>query len=164
MTHEDVSFNDPAVAGDDELAALRRERDDLYERLLRSVAEFDNYRKRTDRERGEVSERAAALVIEDLLPVVDDLERALTAAADSPDPSLRAGVELIHRALLDVLRRRGVEPFESVGQMFDPEWHDAVASERADGHPEGEVVRELRRGYRIGQRLLRAAQVTVAKA
>lgn len=164
MAHEDVSFNDPAVAGDDELTALRRERDDLYERLLRSVAEFDNYRKRTDRERGEVSERAAALVIEDLLPVVDDLERALTAAADSPDPSLRAGVELIHRALLDVLRRRGVEPFESVGQMFDPEWHDAVASERANGHAEGEVVRELRRGYRIGQRLLRAAQVTVAKA
>ena len=164
MAHEDLSFNDPAIAGDDELTALRRERDELHDRLLRSVAEFDNYRKRTERERRELAERAAASVVEELLPIVDDLERALAAAEDSPDQSLRDGVVLIHRALLDLLRRRGVEPFDSVGQMFDPEWHEAVASGPADGRPDGEITRELRRGYRIGQRLLRAAQVTVAKA
>jgi molecular chaperone GrpE len=164
VAQEDVSINDPVVAGDDELAALRRERDDLYDRLLRTTAEFDNYRKRIDRERREFAERAAAAVMEDLLAVVDDLERALAAAADSPDLALREGVELIHRSLLDLLRRRGVEPFASVGQPFDPEWHEAVASEPADGRRDGEITRELRRGYRIGPRLLRAAQVTVAKA
>lgn len=164
MAHEHLSFNDPAIAGDDELTALRRERDELHDRLLRSVAEFDNYRKRTERERRELAERALAAVVEDLLPIVDDLERALAAAEDRADQSLRDGVVLIHRGLLDLLRRRGVEPFDAVGQMFDPEWHEAVAGEPADGRPDGEITRELRRGYRIGQRLLRAAQVTVAKA
>jgi molecular chaperone GrpE len=164
VAHEDVTFKAPAAAGDDEITALRRERDDLYERLLRSAAEFDNYRKRTDRERREIFDRAAAGVLEDLLPIVDDLARAIAAAADSPDPALRDGIELIHRALLDLLRRRGVEPFESVGEMFDPEWHEAVASEPAGDRPDGQITRELRRGYRFGERLLRAAQVTVAKA
>ena len=164
MAQEDVSLNEPAVAGGDELAALRRERDDLYDRLLRSVAEFDNYRKRVERERREFAERGTIAVMEDLLPVIDDFERALAAAEATSDPALREGVELIYRSLLDVLRRRGVEPFDSVGATFDPEWHEAVAREPANGRPAGEIVRELRRGYRIGDRLLRAAQVTVATA
>ena len=83
----------------------------------------------------------------------------------SPTPSsLASGVEIIHRQLLDVMRRRGVEPIESVGRDFDPSWHEAIASEPADGHRDGEVIDELRRGYRIGSRLLRPAQVRVAKA
>jgi len=151
------------------LAALQQERDDLYDRLLRTTADFDNYRKRIDRERRDVSEAAAADLLRDLLPVVDDLERALEAepgpAADGDRfARFREGVELIHRQLLDVMRRRGAEPFESLGQPFDPSWHEAVASEPANGRPDGEIVDEIRRGYRLGSRLLRPAMVRVAKA
>lgn len=148
---------------------LQQERDDLYDRLLRTTAEFDNYRKRIDRERRDVSEAATADLLRDLLPVIDDLERALGAApGEGPDASrfapFREGVELIHRQLLDVIRRRGAEPFDSVGQPFDPSWHEAVASEPAAGRPDGEVIDEIRRGYRLGSRLLRPAMVRVAKA
>lgn len=156
-----ASQGDASVAGDD---ALRRERDDLYDRLLRMTAEFDNYRKRTDRERRELSEAAGADLIRDLLPVVDDLERALAAPAEAGSASYRNGVELIRRQMLDVLRRRGVEPLEVVGADFDPLWHEAIADEPANGRRDGEIIAEVRRGYRIGSRLLRAAMVKVAKA
>ena len=150
-------------------AALRSERDDLYERLLRTTAEFDNYRKRIERERREWSESAAADVIRNLLPVLDDFERALGAPVDpqaGPEAiaRYRDGIDLIRRQLLDVLRRNGVEPFDVVGRDFNPEWHEAVTTEPADGHRDGEVTAELRRGYRIGQRLLRPAMVKVAKS
>jgi molecular chaperone GrpE len=151
-----------AATADDELAALRRERDDLRDRLLRASAEFDNYRKRTDRERRELSEGASVDLIRDVLPILDDFERAL--AAPGWDANTRRGVELIHRQLLDTLRRRGVEPLEVVGTNFDPAWHEAVAAEPANGRPDDEVTAEVRRGYRIGQRLLRPAQVKVARA
>jgi molecular chaperone GrpE len=164
VAREDITVNEQETAGEDEIVALRRERDDLLDRLLRSAAEFDNYRKRTDRERRELSEAAAADLIRDLIPAIDDLERALAASIDGSDPALRAGVELIHRQLMEALRRRGVEPFESVGQPFDPAWHEAIASEPADGRPDGEITGEIRRGYRIGSRLLRPAMVKVAKA
>ena len=157
------SVDTPSAATGDE--AVRRERDDYYDRLLRLTAEFDNYRKRTDRERRERAEAAGMDVIRDLLPVLDDLERALAAPIDSrANASVREGIELIHRQLLDVVRRRGVEPFDVVGQIFDPEWHEAVANEPANGRPDGEITAELRRGYRISQRLLRAPMVRVAKA
>ncbi|HSD10640.1 MAG TPA: nucleotide exchange factor GrpE, partial [Candidatus Binatia bacterium] len=150
MSSEELS---ESPDGQDQLSeeALRRERDEIYERLLRTTAEFDNYRKRTDRERRELSEAAAADLIRDLLPVVDDLERAL--AAPSADVSRdRSGVELIRRQLLEVLRRRGVEPLDVMGRDFDPSWHEAVADEPAAGRREGEITSEIRRGYRIGQR------------
>jgi molecular chaperone GrpE len=153
----------PAVASDD---ALRRERDELYDRLLRVTAEFDNYRKRTERERRDLAEAAGIDVIRDLLPAIDDLERALAAPAERGGPAARYrnGVELIRRQLLDVLKRRGVEPFDVVGRDFDPEWHEAVSDEPADGHRDGEITAEIRRGYRVGSRLLRPAMVKVAKA
>jgi molecular chaperone GrpE len=162
-----------AAATEDALQSLRAERDDLYDRLLRTTADFDNYRKRIERERREVSEAASADLIRDLLPVVDNLERALDASANvagegdgSEDGTgaLRRGVELIHRLLLDALRKRGVEPFESVGREFDPAWHEAISYEAGSDRPEGEILGEVRRGYRLGQRLLRPAQVRVAKA
>lgn len=152
------------AAGTESADTLRQERDEAQDRLLRTAAEFDNYRKRTERERRELSEAVAADLVRDVLPVVDDLERALSASQDSADPGLRLGVELIHKQLLDALRRRGAEPFESVGRDFDPAWHEAVASEPAKGHRDGEIVAEMRRGFRIGSRLLRPAQVRVAKA
>ena len=162
-----------AAATADALQSLRAERDDLYDRLLRTTADFDNYRKRIERERREVSEAASADLIRDLLPVVDNLERALEASAnaagesdvsDDSTAALRRGVELIHRQLLDALRKRGVEPFESVGHEFDPAWHEAISYEAGSDRPEGEILGEVRRGYRLGQRLLRPAQVRVAKA
>lgn len=148
--------------------SLQQERDDLEERLLRTAAEFDNYRKRTDRDRRELHDFITADLVRDLLPVLDDLERAIGAVGDTSDnpelASLHQGITLIHRQWLEVLRKRGVEPQDAVGQPFDPEWHEAVANEPADGRPDGEITAELRRGYRIGTRLLRAAMVRVAKA
>jgi len=144
---------------------LQKQRDDYYDRLLRKTAEFDNYRKRTDRERVQLSEAAAADLIEELLPIVDDMERALKADAGSEaTEAIRRGVELIHKQLLETLRKRGVKPIESLGADFDPHFHQAVAHEPADGRREGEVVEEFSRGYMLGDRLLRPAMVKVAKA
>ena len=151
---------DPAAA---ELEEAVRQRDSHYERLLRVKAEFDNYRKRTERERRELIEQAAGDLLGDLLPVVDDLERALAAETQDGD-AYRRGVEIIHKQLLDVMARRGVAPIEAVGADFDPALHQAVVHEPSDGHRDGEVVEELRRGYTLRQRLLRPSMVKVAKA
>jgi molecular chaperone GrpE len=167
MTSEDTPAGTPGPDAPD--AALRRERDDLYDRLLRVTAEFDNYRKRVERERRDWSEAAAADVIRELLPILDDFERALAAPMDPGATAdaigrYRAGLDLIWRQLLEVLRRSGVEPFDAIGRDFDPAWHEAVTTEPANGHRDGEITGELRRGYRIGQRLLRPAMVKVAKS
>jgi molecular chaperone GrpE len=145
-------------------AELQKQRDDYYDRLLRKTAEFDNYRKRTDRERIQLSEAAAADLIEELLPIVDDMERALKAdAGGEATDAIRRGVELIHKQLLETLRKRGVRPIESLGADFDPHFHQAVAHEPADGRREGEVIEEFSRGYMLGDRLLRPAMVKVAQ-
>jgi molecular chaperone GrpE len=154
---------DPAPALADEIVELRKERDGLYDRLLRQTAEFDNYRKRIDRERRETSEHAAAAVLQDLLPLLDDFERALQV--DVPGAhAYRQGLEIIHRGLLDLLKKRGATPIESVGTDFDPHVHQAVAYDAAPDRRDGEVIEEFRRGYRLGDRLLRPAMVKVAKA
>lgn len=148
----------------DELAKARRERDDFYDRLLRKTAEFDNYRKRVERERKEMAQHAAGDVLEALLPIVDDFERALAADAGSEADTYRKGVDLIYRQLQDLLARRGVTPIEAVGQPFDPRFHQAITYEASPGRAEGEVIEEVRRGYMHGDRLLRPAMVKVAKA
>jgi molecular chaperone GrpE len=146
-------------------AELKRQRDDYYDRLLRKTAEFDNYRKRTDRERIQLADAAAADLLTDLLPLVDDLERALKAdSGGEAAQAIRKGVELIHRQLLDVLRKRGVKPIVALGADFDPHFHNAVMHEPADGRRDGEVIEEYGRGYMLGDRLLRPAMVKVAKA
>jgi molecular chaperone GrpE len=143
---------------------LQRERDDYYDRLLRQTAEFDNYRKRIERERQATSEAAAADLVKDLLPLVDDLERALKAQAGAEGAeTYRRGVELINKRLDDILRRRGVRPIEALGADFDPNFHEAVAHEPAEGRREGEVIEDFRRGYMLGDRLLRPSMVKVAK-
>ena len=147
----------------DDIDRLQRERDEYYERLLRTAADFDNYRKRTDRERRELAERAATALLTDLLPLVDDLERALAANVRDGDVD-RRGVEIIHKQLLDLLALRGVETIEALGADFDPNLHQAVAHEPSDAHRDGEVIEELRRGYTLRDRLLRASMVKVAKA
>jgi len=143
---------------------LKQQRDEYYDRLLRKTAEFDNYRKRIERERIQLSEAAAADLLEELLPLVDDMERALKAdPGTEATEAIRRGVELIHQQLLKTLAKRGVKPIESLGQDFDPHFHMAVTHEPADGRREGEVVEEFSRGYMLGERLLRPAMVKVAK-
>lgn len=161
----DTTIGDAAGAAGEAPSALQQERDELYARLLRTTADFDNYRKRTERERRELSDAVTADVVREVLPAVDDLERALaTPAVGEAAESYRRGVELIHRQLVDLLRRRGVEPLDVLGRDFDPNWHEAIAHEPANGRRDGEITAELRRGYRIGQRLIRPAQVRVATA
>jgi molecular chaperone GrpE len=148
----------------DDRVELQKQRDDYYDRLLRKTAEFDNYRKRIDRERQQLSEAAAADLLKELLPLVDDMERAIKAdAGGEAGEAIRRGVELIHRQLVDTLRKRGVTPIEALGSDFDPHVHMAVAYEPAEGRRDGEVIEEFSRGYRLGDRLLRPAMVKVAK-
>jgi molecular chaperone GrpE len=147
-----------------QLEVLKTERDNLQDRLLRTAAEFDNYRKRIDRERREQSESAAAGLLTEILPVVDNLERALQAPSGPEAAGYRAGVELILRQLVDMLRKRGVTPLEALGADFDPRVHQAVSQETSDAHRDGEVMEELQRGYMLGDRLLRPAMVKVAKS
>ena len=147
-----------------ELEALQRERDDLFDRLLRKTAEFDNYRKRIERERREHADQAVLDLLEQLLLVVDDFDLALEVEAGAGAGAYRRGVELIHTKLHDVLKKQGVRPIEALGADFDPNVHQAVVHEVSPGHREGEVIGELRRGYMLGDRLLRPAMVKVAKA
>ena len=149
---------------DDAVARLQKERDDFYDRFLRLTAEFDNYRKRVERDRRDASDRATASSVEDLLPIVDDFERALKVDVGSAAQAYRGGLELIYRRLLELLARRGVKPIDALGTDFDPHVHQAVAYEPSPGHRDGEVIEELSRGYRLGDRLLRPAAVKVARA
>jgi molecular chaperone GrpE len=164
----DQNARDAASAGAAEATVdadeIQRQRDEYYDLLLRKTAEFDNYRKRIDRDRQAMSEAVAADLVRDLLPLVDDLERALKADAGSEGAeAYRRGVELIHRQLLEVLRKRGVMPIDALGLDFDPHYHQAVAHVSAEGHRDGEVIEEFARGYMLGDRLLRPAMVKVAK-
>src|SRR5688572_28935111 len=153
----------PEAADDEALAALEKERDTLKEQFLRAVADFDNYRKRIERERRELSEYAAADVLLELLPIIDNFERALQAPAGPDVDAFRRGVDLIHKQMLDLLRKRGVTPIDAHGADFDPNVHQAVIHEPSEAHREGEVMQELQRGYKLGERLLRPAMVKVAK-
>jgi len=152
-----------ATGTEDPAAALQQERDALQDRLLRTAAEFDNYRKRIERERKDMSEYAAVEFVKDLLPIIDDFERALQIEAPGAE-SYKQGLEIIHRGLLEMLRKRGVTRIESVGKPFDPHVHQAVAYEAAPDREEGEVIEEFAPGYRLGERLLRPSMVKVAKA
>ena len=162
----------PQAATDEALSVLQKERDTLKEQFLRAVADFDNYHKRVERERRELSEYAATDVLLELLPIIDNFERALQASASAPSATadrpaehdaFYRGVELIHKQMLDLLRKRGVTMIDALGADFDPNVHQAVIHEPSDEHREGEVMQELQRGYKLGDRLLRPAMVKVAK-
>ena len=168
---EAPAATDPSEAGGtasgaaaEDLAALKAERDDFYDRLLRKTAEFDNYRKRIERERREQADQSVVNLLEQLLQVVDDFDLALKVEAGEQAAAYRKGIELIHTKLHDVLRKQGVRPIEALGADFDPNLHQAVVHESSPRHREGEVIGELRRGYMLGDRLLRPSMVKVAKA
>jgi molecular chaperone GrpE len=135
------------------------------DRYLRAAAEFDNARKRAARERDEYTRYANESLLRELLPVLDNFERALQSARnETTAAAVTAGVELIQRELLRVLEKFGVTSFTSVGQPFDPERHEAIARVPAQGQPEGTVVDETARGYLLNGRVLRPAMVTVASS
>jgi molecular chaperone GrpE len=150
----------PAV-GPEEAAALQRENRELRDQLLRRRAEFDNYRKRVERERKQAGLDAVADLLEALVPTLDNLDRAVKA--EGTEQSLREGLELIHRELLAMLESRGVVADDPAGKRFDPNRHQALAHETAPDAPEGTVVEVFGKGYAIGDRLLRPAIVKVAK-
>ena len=160
----DAADAPPAPAESSELADLQRERDDYKDRWLRKGAEFDNYRKRIERERREQADQSVVDLLEELLLVVDDFDRALTVDPGEGGNAYRKGVELIHGKLHDLLRRQGLKPIDALGTDFDPNVHQAVVHEESPEHREGEVIGELRKGYMLGDRLLRPAMVKVAKA
>jgi molecular chaperone GrpE len=130
--------------------------------LKRLAAEFDNYRKRAARDQESLVARAAERVVKELLPVLDDLERALVAADDHQEAKLEEGVRLVHRSLADTLRREGLEEIPTEG-AFDPHVHEALLSQPSDAE-EGSVIEVLQKGYRLGDRVLRPARVVVAAA
>ncbi|RPJ62063.1 MAG: nucleotide exchange factor GrpE [Acidobacteria bacterium] len=148
------------------LESVRKERDEYYDLLLRKQAEFDNYRKRTLRERDEARVAALTEMSKELLPVLDAAEKGLGAlSADTRDPKLagyRQGYELLLRNMRSVLEKFGVKELPALGEKFDPSVHEAVITEATDEHEEGRVLEEYRKGYTISDRLLRPAQVKVA--
>ena len=152
-----------AIVSTDPMSDLQRERDDYYDRWLRKTAEFDNYRRRIERERREQADQAVTDLLEEMLLVVDDFDRAVTIDVPGDDAAYRKGVELIHTKVNDLLRKRGLRPIEALGADFDPNLHQAVIHEVSPEHREGEVIGELRRGYMLSDRLLRPAMVKVAK-
>ena len=155
----------PSAAEAEPVQDPAAERDEYRDLLLRKQAEFDNYKKRVERDRAKANRQAEKTLIMALLPLLDDFERALEAPAEAGDAgAYRAGVELIHRQLIELLRKRGVAPIDTAGARFDPNLHEAVAYQTSEGHEDGDVIDEVRRGYLLDAELLRAAMVRVAKA
>lgn len=158
------------TAPEEELARLRAENSALADRLLRQAAEFENFRKRMFRERDEGVRYANALLLTDLLPVIDDFERAIASAEESRDfDSFHSGVALIERQLVSLLERGwGLRRFTvkcgKDGEAFDPEKHEAIAVEQSTEVPEGTVLENYQKGYILHDRVLRPAKVKVAKA
>jgi molecular chaperone GrpE len=143
---------------------LLEEKQELYDRLLRKQAEFENWRKRTQREREDFLAHAVADLIRELLPVLDGFDRALKHRDLRVPEQFYQGMELIHRELFEVLSRAGLAPVETSGQVFDPHFHHAVETVEVPGARDQEIVEELQRGYKLKHRLLRPATVKVAAA
>lgn len=150
-----------------QVAALTAERDrlaaekaELYDRLLRRQADFDNFRKRTERDRSDFLQYAGMEFVREILPVLDDFERALKV--ESSDATYARGVELIYNRLYEALKKMGLEPMDTVGKAFDPNLHQAVERVQTDDVPDQSVLEEFQKGYNFKGRLLRPAMVKVA--
>src|SRR6266404_1674467 len=144
----------------DELADVTRERDEYLDALQRLKAEFENYRKRVARDQGALVARATERLVKQLLPVLDDLERALVAASEHEEAKLAEGVQLVHRALADALAREGLVEVDTDGD-FDPHTQEALLAQPSD-EKEGAVIQVLQKGYKLGDHVLRPARVVVS--
>jgi molecular chaperone GrpE len=150
----------------EELKTRAAKADESWERLLRTTADFDNFKKRAARERTEAIQFANVSLIQKLLPVMDNFEMALAAAQTAKDEksaSLQTGIAMVQSQLKSILAETGLEEIDAAGKAFDPTQHEAVSQRETDEVPEGQVVQQIRKGYKIRERLLRPASVVVAK-
>jgi molecular chaperone GrpE len=161
---EATDENKNRMPGDEpsEIARLQEELRREHDMYLRALADFDNYRRRVERERASAARSGKRDVILPLLDVLDDFDRALSHIGDQSS-SIAQGVQALHRKLLALLEAQGVTPFQSVGEAFNPELHDAIGSVKSDEFESGAVADEAQRGYRWGDDVLRPARVRVAR-
>lgn len=171
-SRQDTVAADPAgeseeAAGDataDRIARVEQERDELQDRLLRTMAEFDNYRKRVAREKEDLIKYGTEKLALELLGVVDNFERALQQAGSGDDSHpLVEGVAMILKQLQGVMETFNIKGFDSVGEQFDPTRHEAMAQQEHDEYPDNQVIEEYQKGYTINDRLLRPARVIVSR-
>lgn len=146
-----------------ELKEARAQAEELQQRLLRAQADFDNFRRRTVKEKEELAQYASSKLVTELLPVLDNFERALAAAqTGSEEQSFVKGVDMIFRQLTQVLEQEGVKAMNAVGEPFNPEFHQAIMQVESEEHEEGIVVEEVQKGYMLKDRVLRPAMVKVS--
>jgi molecular chaperone GrpE len=145
-----------------QLMELRKEKEEIYDRLLRKHADFENYRKRIEKDKREFRQYVLAEFLSELLPILDNFERALSHSDEQPDSQYRRGVELIYRQLRDLMERKGLKEIEIQDQPFDPNFHEAIARELRNDLPENTILEQLQKGYLFHNKLLRPAMVKVS--
>lgn len=143
-----------------EIERLKVENEKYYDHLQRTAAEFDNYKKRVSKEKEKIYSLAVGDIVTKFIAVLDNLDKA--SQAETTDPQMKEGVDLIHKQMVDLLKEIGVENIQTVGESFNPEYHDAVMHIEDEKYGEQEIVEELRCGYKMGDRVLRHAMVKVA--
>lgn len=148
---------------EDQLEQLRQQADEHYQRYLRTQADFDNFRRRSRLEKEDFAKYASMKLLEQLLPIVDNFERALSSTKDNKDfDALAKGVDMIFRQLEQVLEQEGVKKIEAAGQPFNPDFHQAIMQVDSEEHEEGTVVEEIQKGYLLKDKVLRPAMVKVS--
>lgn len=155
-----IEKEDVKEVKDDELSKTKQELDETTDRLKRIMAEFENYKKRSSKEREMLYNSLLADIISSFLPIIDNLEKAVTAKTE--DEGYRQGIELVLKQFTDVLAKFGVEEIKTVGETFDPELHEAVSSVQDETKGEKEIIEEFRKGYKVGTRVIRHSLVVVA--
>ncbi len=160
---EEQAVNGESSNYEEEIAALKKEKDDLFDRLLRVQAEFENFKKRTQKEREAERKYKAQDLVNDILPVLDNFERALQVEKTEETSSLIEGISMVHRQLLDALKNNGVEMIETEGKQFDPNLHHAVMQVEDESYESNQIVEELQKGYMLKDRVIRPAMVKVNK-
>jgi molecular chaperone GrpE len=145
-----------------QLEELRNEKADIYDKFLRKAADFDNYRKRTEKERREQQQYALMGFLSELIHILDNFERAFEHSDEQSSPEYQKGVELIYRQLRDLMEKKGLRPMHSEGKPFDPNIHEAISREQREDLPENTVLEELQKGYFFRDKLLRPALVKVS--
>jgi molecular chaperone GrpE len=161
VEEEVPSASDADGAPADPIARLEAERDEYLNHYRRVAAEFDNYKKRIARDQQSTTQRATERIVAGLLPVLDDLERAVDAFAEHDKEHVQEGVGLVHRALKALLEKEGLAEIDPLGEPFDPHNHEALLQQPSDA-PEGSVIQVLQKGFRLGERVIRPARVIVA--
>lgn len=157
----EAQVEEPVV---DPLAQLREERDRVRDQLLRTAADFDNFRKRARKEAEDAEKRGREDTIREMLPVFDNLERAVTAGTSATDTTaIVDGLKMVMKLFEDQIQRLGISRVPSIGERFDPTIHDAIQQQETAEHPPGVVIAEVVPGYRYGERLLRPAMVVVSR-